>query len=151
MITMSTTFGRIGRAFLIATAVLGAAALLALLLLGAGVVAMVLGIITLVTGIQGVVWTLIQARMFGRPSVLARVAAHGRPTGAVLTRVRTTSSSIGANPIMKLTVTIDGTAREHAVLVPIHYAGSMRPGLTLPVRIDRDHPRVLVVEWDLVP
>ncbi|MBW0117732.1 hypothetical protein [Pseudonocardia abyssalis] len=148
---MSTTFGRIGRAFLIAAAVSGTAAFVALLLLGAGVTAMVLGIITLVTGIQGVVWTLIQARMFGRPSVLAEVAAHGRPTGAVITRVRTTSSSIGAHPVMKLTVTTDGTAREHCVLVPIHYVVSIRPGLTLPVRIDREHPRVLVVEWDLVP
>ena len=153
-IELPTTFGRIGRWFLAAgTACLVAAGIVWLVLdePARSITAGVLLLVTVIIGGQGIMWTVIQARMFGRIPVLAKVAATGRQTGAVITEVRTTSSSAGSNPVMKVTVTVDGVTRRHKLLVPVHHLGAMRRGGTLPVRVDRAHPRVLVVDWDRLP
>lgn len=130
-IEVPTAFGRIGLWFLAAGAACLVAAGLVWLLLGEparSITAGVLLLIVVIIGGQGVMWTVIQARMFGRIPVLARVAATGRQTRAVITEVRTTSSSAGSNPVMKVAVTVDGVARRHNLLVPVHHLTSPRCG-----------------------
>lgn len=56
------------------------------------VVAGVLGLIGLIALIQGVVWTVIQHRMFGSIASVRRTAATGRPTTATIVAVHNTSS-----------------------------------------------------------
>lgn len=151
---MSITFGRIGRGMLlaaVAAAVLAAGAWFLLPSPVGSIAGGSLAVLALVLLINGVTWTAVQYRMFGSPAALTRVAASGRRTQAVVTAVGATASKIGANPVMRLDLTVDGRARTHRVVVPAHHVGSLRPGVTLPVRIDPADPKPLVVEWDLRP
>lgn len=147
---MSTTFGRIGRIAGLAAAVLAVVALLALLHPANWIAGQVLGTLALIGLLQGAAFTAVQWRMFGRLRDLADVAARGRPTVADVRSVAATSSRVGANPVVRMELTIDGVTRRHSVLLPVHLAHAVRPGASLPVRFDPDKPRALVVEWDRV-
>lgn len=150
--SFSTTFGRLGRAFLLAAAVTGVGALVAwLAFAGAEVVTLVLGILTLVDGILGAVFSLVQIRMFGSLAAVARVESEGRQATAVITTVDATSSQIGANPIMRLGLTINGTTSSHRVAVPIQHIALMQTGTVLPVRIGPNDDRgPVLVDWSAV-
>lgn len=152
--SFSTAFGRLGRAFLLAAAVTGMSALVVWLAFdgnAADVVTMVLAILTLVAAILGTVFSLVQILMFGSLSTLARIESEGRQASAVITKVDSTSSQIGANPIMRLGLTINGTDRSHRVPVPIQHIGLMRAGTVLPVRIGPNEDRgPILIDWSAV-
>jgi hypothetical protein len=151
---MSITFGRIGRGMLLVALAAGVLAVAAWFLLPSpadSIAGGSLAILALVMLINGVTWTAVQYRMFGSPAALTRVAASGRRTQAVIDAITPTASSIGANPVMRLDLTIDGRQRRHRVIVPVHHVGGRGPGVVLPVRIDPTDPKPLVVEWDLRP
>jgi hypothetical protein len=150
---VTVAFGRIGRWFLGA----GAAAVVAAVVVRfavpgqAGfVTAMTLWIVAAVGLVQGLVWTIIQVRMFGSIGALRRTAESGRPAAATLVAVHSTSSQIGAEPIAKLDLRIgDQVVRRH-VRIPFTHAAALRPGRTLPVLLDPRGTRAMVVEWDRV-
>lgn len=149
-----TVFGTLGRWFLVAGVGVAGAALVAHAFLSgptAGTVALVLAIIAPTPLILGTVFTLVQLRTFGSPAALARVAASGLRTTATITDVARSSGQINADPIMRLTLSINGGVRRHSVLVPIQYVSGIRPGLRLPVRVDPAFPRIVVVDWASVP
>ena len=146
---MTVTFGRLGRWFLtagVAAAVL--AALAWVVLPDGGITAMVLGILALVALVQGTVWTAIQHRMFGGIGALRRVADTGRPAQATIVGVQSTSSRIGAEPIVKLDLRIDGAVVRRHVRVPFSHAAEVRTGRELSVLTDPQGSRALVVRWD---
>lgn len=141
------TFGRLGRAFLLAAAVLAVAALLSLVVLDGPVVPAVLGGLALLGVVQGVVWTAVQHRMFGSMAAIRRAAARPRTTATVVA-VRSTSSAIGADAIAKLDLLVDGQRVTRHVRVPFTHAATVRAGLEIPVRADPAGSRALIVEWD---
>ena len=143
---MTVTFGRIGRAFLIASAVLAVAALVVFLLAGPVAVAVVGGLAGLAL-IQGVVWTVVQLRMFGSVTALRRAAAQPRMTATVIA-VHSTSSAIGADGIARLDLVIGGRPLTRHVRVPFTHAAMLRAGLELPVRTDPAGSRAMIVEWN---
>ncbi|MCO1656513.1 hypothetical protein [Pseudonocardia humida] len=150
---MTVAFGRLGRAFLLAAAVAAVLALAAYLVLDGTprwVTAMVLGILAVVALVQGVVWTALQHRMFGSPAALRRVAESGHRRTAVVESVAGTSGRIGGEPIARVGLRIDGAVVERRVRVPFDYASVLRPGATLPVRVDPAGSRAMVVEWSRV-
>ena len=145
------TFGRLGRAFLLAGGVALVAAALAVVVFEGGaqaVVAGVLALIALIALIQGVVWTLLQHRMFGSVAAVRRTAETGRQTTATVVAVHSTSSRIGAEPIVRLDLLIDGHRVTRHVRVPFNYAAEVRVEKQLPVRTDPQGSRALIVEWD---
>jgi hypothetical protein len=145
---VTIVFGRIGRAFLLSAAVALVLAVLAWLLLpDGGITAMVLGILAVVGLIQGAVWTVVQLRMFGSIAALRRVEDSGRPTRAAIVGVRSTSSRIGAEPIARLDLRIDGTVVRRHVRIPFTHASDVRTGRDLPVLTDPQGSRALVVQW----
>jgi tetrahydromethanopterin S-methyltransferase subunit E len=151
---MTVTFGRLGKAFLLAgagAAVLALAAYLALTGTPRWVTAMVFGILAVVALVQGVVWTALQHRMFGSPATLHRVAESGHQRIATVESVASTGGRIGGEPIARLGLRIDGALVERRVRVPFNYASMLRPGATLPVRVDPAGSRAMVVEWSRVP
>jgi hypothetical protein len=97
---VTVTFGRLGRVFLIAGATALGLALISLVVFS-GVartsVSGSLGIIGVVGLSQGLVWTVLQHRMFGSVAMLRQVAATGVPTTATIVAVKSTASSIGAS------------------------------------------------------
>ncbi|WP_181784095.1 hypothetical protein [Pseudonocardia pini] len=146
---MTIVFGRIGRAFLLAGAAALVLAVLAWLLLpDGGITALVLGILAVVGLIQGAVWTVVQQRMFGSIAALRRVETSGRPTRAAIVGVQSTSSRIGAEPIARLDLRIDGTVVRRHVRIPFTHTSVIRTGLDLPVLTDPQGSRALVVQWD---
>lgn len=148
---VTVTFGRIGRVMLLAGAGALLLTLLAAVLLDgtAGFVAtLVLGIITVIAVVQGVLWTVLQHRMFGSPARLREVAASGRSAAAMIVAVRSTSSSIGAEPIARLDLRIDGEVVRRHVRVPFNYAAECRVGRTLPVRVHPNDHWAMIVDWE---
>jgi hypothetical protein len=141
------TFGRLGRAFLLAAAGLAVAALLSLLVVDELLVPLILGGLALLGVVQGIVWTTIQHRMFGSFAALRRAAAQPRTTATVLA-AHSTSSAIGADAIAKLDLLVDGQKITRHVRVPFNYAATIRAGLELPVRTDPAGSRALIVEWN---
>ncbi|MFD3524801.1 hypothetical protein [Streptomyces sp. NPDC058653] len=151
---MDVTFGRLGRVFLLAGGAASVLALISLAVLGGVARASVagsLGVVGVVGLIQGLVWTLVQHRMFGSVTALRQVAATGVPTTAVIVAVRSTSSAIGAEPIVRLDLVIHGQPVTRHVRVPFNHAAEVRPGRTLPVRIDPADTRAMFVEWERLP
>ena len=145
------TFGRLGRAFLVAAGVAAAAAVLALVVFHGGaqaVVAGVLALIALVMFVQGVVWTVLQNRLFGSVARVRALAETGRQTTATIVAVHSTSSRVGAEPIVRLDLLIDGQHVTRHVRVPFNYAAEVRVEKQLPVRIDPQGSRAMIVEWD---
>lgn len=148
---MMVTFGRIGRAFLLAGVVAFLLAVLAYLLLdgSAGSVgSLVLGIVGAVVLLQGVVWTVLQHRMFGSVARQREVAACGPARTASIVAVHSTASSVGAEPIVRLDLRIDGVVVRRHVRVPFNHATDVRVGRSLPVRIDPAGSRAMLVEWE---
>lgn len=144
------TFGRIGRAFLLAGAAAEVAALICLLLLDGQartVTTAVVSGVGLIGLVQGAVWTSVQHRMFGSFSALRRAAVQPRTTATVLA-ARSTSSAIGVDAIAKLDLLVDGQRITRHVRVPFNYAAMVRAGLELPVRTDPAGSRALIVEWN---
>lgn len=151
---MTVTFGRLGNAFLLAGAVAAVLALAAYLVLDGTprwVTAMVLGILAVVALVQGVVWTVLQRRMFGSPAALRRVAESGHRRTATVDSVAGASGRINGDPIARIVLRIDGALVERRVRVPFTHASALRPGATLPVRIDPAGSRAMVVEWSQLP
>jgi hypothetical protein len=145
------TFGRLGRAFLVAGGVALVAAALAFVVFEGStraVVAGVLALIALIALIQGVVWLTLQHRMFGSIAAVRRTAETGRRTTATIVAVHSTSSRIGADPIVRLDLLIDGHQVTRRVRVPFNYAAEVRAEKQLPVRTDPQGSRALIVEWD---
>ncbi|MEJ2890690.1 hypothetical protein [Actinomycetospora aeridis] len=100
--------------------------------------------------IQGVVWTTLQRRWFGRPAVLRRTARRGTPALARIAGVTSTTSSIGNEAIPVLDLDVNGRLVRRRVRVPFHHAADVRIGRMLPVRLDPEGSPVIVVEWDAV-
>lgn len=148
---MTVTFGRLGRVFLVAGATALVLALIGVVVLS-GVartsVSVSLGVIGVVGLSQGLVWTVLQHRMFGSVARLRQVAATGVPATATIVAVRSTSSAIGAEPIVRLDLMIHGRPATRHVRVPFNHAAEVRPGKNLPVRIDPADLRAMIVEWD---
>lgn len=145
------TFGKLGRAFLVAGAVALVAAVISFLVLDGNaqaVVAGVLVLIALIAFIQGVVWTVVQHRMFGSIASVRRTAATGHRTTATIVAVHSTSSGVGAEPIVRLDLMIDGHAVTRHVRVPFNYTAEVRVERQLPVRTDPDGSRAMIVEWE---
>jgi len=158
---MTVTFGRLGKAFLLAGAVAAVLALAAYLVLDGTprrvtamvlvlVLVLVLGILALVTLVQGVVYPALQHRMLGSPATLRRVAESGHQRWATVESVASTSGEIGSEPIARVGLRIDGALVDRRVLVPFNYASTLRPDATLPVRVDPAGSRAMVVEWSRV-
>lgn len=148
---VTVTFGRIGRVMLLVGAGAIVLTVLALVLLDGTarfVATLVLGIIAVVAVVQGVVWTVLQRRMFGSPARLRELAMRGTATTATIVAVKSTSSSIGAEPIVRLDLRIDGALVRRHVRVPFNYAAECRIGRTLPVRVHADDHRAMIVEWE---
>ncbi|RLL69844.1 hypothetical protein [Streptomyces sp. Z26] len=148
---MTVGFGRLGRVFLLAAAVALVATSAALALLDGtprNVVALTFGVVALVALAQGVVWTVLQHRVFGGVAALRRVAASGHPAVATITAVGGTASAIGAEPVVRLDLEVLGRTVTRHVRVPFDRSDAVRAGRALPVRVDPEDPRTLVVEWD---
>jgi hypothetical protein len=148
---MTVTFGRLGRAFLLAAGASLALALVGLVVLDGTAEAVVsgsLGLIAAIMLVQGIVWIVLQRRLFGSVATLEKVATSGVPTSATIVSVRNTSSQIGADAIARLELSIDGEVVTRHVRVPFNYAAEIRPGRTLPVRTDPAGSRAMIVEWD---
>ncbi len=143
-------FGRLGRMFLLAAlagavlAAIGAAT-------STDVVALVGGILAVTFLALGLVFVLVQGRLFGNPEALARVAIEGMPATGTLTDVGTTSGRVGANPIMKLGLNVNMMSVTLRTVVPVHKAHVLQVGTMLPVRVDNGDPNLVVVDWDAVP
>ncbi len=144
------TFGRLGRAFLLAGGVLAVAALIALVVLDGPVVPSVLGGLALMGFIQGTVWMAVQHRVFGSIAALSRAAAQPLTTATVVA-VHGTAGKIGADAIARLDLLVDGQQVSRRVRVPFNHAASVRAGLELPVRTDPVGSRALIVEWNQLP
>ncbi len=150
---MTVTFGRLGRWFLVTGGVTLALALAGRAVLGgpAGhVVSLSAGIVGLLALALGVLWTVLQHRMFGGVAALERVSVSGRSTTATIVGVRGTSGAIGAEPIVRLDLLVDGRRVRRHVRVPFNHAAAVRVGTSLPVRVDPAGSRALVVEWERV-
>jgi hypothetical protein len=150
---VTVTFGKMGRVFLLVGVALLVIGLLGGYLLdgyGWGVAATTISGIGGILLVQGVAWTLAQRYTFGSIAELRRVAASGVSTTAQIMAVHSTSSQIGAEPIAKLDLMIGGQPATRRVRVPFNYATEIRPGRTLPVRIDPKGSRAMIVEWDRV-
>lgn len=127
------------------------AAALALVVLDGGarpVVAGVLGLVALIALLQGVMWTVLQHRMFGSIASVRRTAETGRRTTATIVAVHSTSSQIGAEPIVRLDLLIDGHEVTRHVRVPFNYSAEVRVERQLPVRTDPEGSRAMIVEWE---
>lgn len=148
---MTVTFGRLGRAFLLAGVMSAVLTLLSLLLphgSASQAIVISLGVLALVGLVQGVVWTVLQQRMFGSLASLQRVSAQGLPASATINQVRRSSSKIGADAIAKLDLTIHGQQVTRHVRIPFNYAAEVRPGKVLPVRVDPEGSHAMIVDWD---
>lgn len=153
-LSVTVTFGRIGRVFLLSALGSAVAALVCLLVLtgtARTVVVAVLSGLALLAVLQGVVWTVVQHRMFGSVAALRRVVATGPRTIATVVAVRGTASRIGAEPIALLDLLIDGSQVSRHVRIPFNRAADVRAGRELPVRTDPAGSRAMVVEWDRLP
>lgn len=142
-----SAFRTVGRGFLAA-----AAASLVLVALGAaldvGVLALVGAILVGTFLILGVVFLVVQARLFGDPADHARLLAEGMPATATLNAVQGTSGRVGANPIMKLDLTVNLTSVLLRTVVPVQHAHRLQPGSPIPVRVDPDDATRCAVDWD---
>lgn len=87
----------------------------------------------------------------------ARLLAEGRPGTARLVAVRDTGTTIGTgaqdNPVaeLDLDVRLDGRDPYRATvtqLIPRLAVGRLVPGSELPVKVDRNDPQKLVVDWE---
>jgi hypothetical protein len=150
---MTVTFARLGRWFLAGAAVCAVALVVALPMLEGTALtatAITLGVLGANLLIQGVVWTTLQRRWFGRPAVLRRTARRGTPALARIAAVRSTTSSIGNEAIPVLDLDVNGRVIRRRVRVPFNHAADVRIGRMLPVRLDPEGSPVIVVEWDAV-
>lgn len=85
-----------------------------------------------------------------RDSAEARIRRTGISTRGVVTAVDGTGVRINRAPMLQLTLHVedDHGPREVVtqVLVPIHEAYRYRPGCTLPLRVDPEHPDHVAVD-----
>ena len=89
-----------------------------------------------------------QARLFGDPADLARLLTEGMPAQATLNQVQGTSGRVGANPIMKLDLTVNLTSVILRTVVPVQHVHRLQPGTPLPVKVDPNDATRCAVDWD---
>ena len=150
---MPTTFGRLGRAMLAVGVVAAVLALLGLVVLSGTprfATCLALGILAVVMLVNGATWTVVQKRMFGSPAALAR-AAQAMPTSATVVAVSPTSSRVNNDTVVRLALQIGAETIERRVVVPFLHLNAVRPGSTLPVRLDPDGTTAMIVDWSSVP
>ena len=142
-----TAFQKIGKGFTLAAAG-------SLVLLAIGAVADV-EVLTLLGGILastflliGVTFLILQARLFGNPAELERVLIEGMPAQATLNEVGGTAGRVGANPIMKLDLTVNLQSVVLRTVVPVQHVHRLQPGAPLPVKVDPNDTTRCVVDWD---
>jgi hypothetical protein len=113
-------------------------------------VCLTLGILAVVMLANGATWTVLQNRMFGSPAALAR-AAQAMPTSATIVNVVPTSSRVNNNPVVRLALQIGAETIERRVVVPFLHLNAVRPGTSLPVRLDPDGTTAMIVDWSSIP
>jgi hypothetical protein len=145
-----TTFGRFGRVVFAAGVVCAVAFGLCLVLFDVLWVRIVLGVMAGVNLVQGIVFMAVQRRLFGNPHVVLRTEREGRVRGATIVDVGSTSGRVNGNPIVKLTLRLDGRTYAVRTVVPFAKAGAVQPGATLPVKLDPQGTGTCVVAWDAV-
>jgi hypothetical protein len=138
--------------------VIGAAALvvalLGLVLLSGTpqfVTCLVSGIVAVVMLVNGTTWTVLQNRMFGSPAAIARAASVPVATNATIVSVTPTSARVNNDPVVYLALQVGAETVERRVVVPFLQVGAIRPGSVLPVRLDPEGSKAIVVDWSTVP
>jgi hypothetical protein len=141
-----SAFQKVGRGFLAA-----AAGSLVLVLLGVladvWVLTMVGAVLAGTFLVLGVVFLVVQARLFGNPADNARLLAEGLPVSATLNSAQGTSGRVGADPIMKLDLTVNMVSVLLRTVVPVQHAHRLQPGATIPVKVDPDDATRCAVDW----
>lgn len=139
-------FGKLGRSLLLA-------GIVALVIAGAAVAGSV-DVLVLVAGIVavtflalGVIFTIVQRRLFGDPAALARLEVEGMPATATLNEVQGTSGRVGADPIMKLDLTVNLQSVVLRSVVPVQHVSRLQPGASLPVKVDPGDASLCIVDW----
>ena len=139
-------FGQIGRVFLI-VAGLAVVALVVGLLAGQRVVVLVTAIVALTFGVLGTVFTIVQIRMFGKPSVLRRIETGGLPAIGVIDNVTNTASRVGANPVMRISMTVGVGHVSVLSVVPAQHFSQVMVGSTLPLLTDPGGSDTAMIDW----
>jgi hypothetical protein len=144
-----TAFQKVGRGFLAAA---GGSLLLVVggLLLDADVVTLVGAILAATFLLLGVVFLVVQARLFGDPADQARLLAEGMAATATLNQLHGTSGRVGADPIMKLDLTVNLQSVLLRTVVPVQHAHRLQPGTAIPVKVDPDDASRCAVDWALL-
>lgn len=141
-----SAFQKVGRGFLAA-----AAGSMPLVVLGAvldvGVLTLVGAILVGTFLVLGVVFLVVQARLFGDPADHERLLTEGMPATATLNAVQGTSGRVGANPIMKLDLTVNLVSVILRTVVPVQHAHRLQAGAPIPVRVDPDDATRCAVDW----
>ncbi len=91
-----------------------------------------------------VLWALLTRR----DRLARRLAETGIRTHATITAIGQTASRIGGRPVLRLHLTVPPN-RPAAIRTapPAHLLGALRPGVALPVLVDRDHPDRVLPDW----
>lgn len=139
-------FGQIGRVFLVVAGA-AVAALVVGLLAGQRVVVLVTAIFVLTFGVLGTVFTIVQIRMFGKPSVLRRIETAGLPAIGLIDNVTSTASRVGANPVMRISMTVGVGHVSVLSAVPAQHFSRVIVGSTLPVLTDPDGSDIAMIDW----
>ena len=142
-----TAFGKVGRGFILA-------ALGSVLIVGLGVAVdvSVLRLLGAILGstflLLGITFLVVQARLFGNPADIARLLDAGIPVQSSLNQVQGTSGRVGANPIMKLDLTVNLVSIVLRTVVPVQHVHRLQPGATIPVKVDPDDATKVAIDWD---
>jgi hypothetical protein len=77
---------------------------------------------------------------------------QGISARAVVESIGSTSSQYGGRPVLKLTLSVHRDAGPiYQAMVrtapPYHLAGVLRPGVSLPVKVNANQPKQLLVDW----
>jgi hypothetical protein len=83
----------------------------------------------------------------------ARLRASGVDGTATITGAQLTALEIAGNAVVQVQMTVrlpgrDPYAVAHMALIPEPHAGSLVVGATVPVKVDRDDPNSVMVDWD---
>lgn len=141
-----TAFGKVGKGFLLAS--FGSVFIIGLgVLVDVWVIRLLGEILAITFLLLGIVFLIVQQRLFGNPADQARLLTEGLPVGATLNQVHGTSGRVGANPIMKLDLTVNMVSVVLRTVVPVQHAHRLQPGATIPVKVDPNDATRCAVDW----
>lgn len=85
-----------------------------------------------------------------------RLMAEGLPAQARVLAVTQSSMTVNNQPVIKFRLEVQPPGGlpfegEQSSIVPLVNLGRVVPGMTVPVRIDPDHPEQFAIDWDSLP